>query len=78
MQDTSNKIETFYRNMLLKKSGQERLRMGFSQFEFCGEIILSSLDAKKINPQHLKQKLFLRLYSDKFSKPEIKKILSSL
>lgn len=62
MNDTDYRIERLYREMLRKKSPEERLRMGFSMFRFASELLLSSLNKESLSPEDLKQKVLLRLY----------------
>ncbi len=42
MQDTSEKMQNLYHSLLMKKSGQERLLMGFSMFESARKLIMAS------------------------------------
>ncbi len=82
MNDTDKKIEDIYKEMLRKKTGEERLRMGFSMFQFAGTILLSSLknkissdtDIATIN-KDLRKNIFLKIYGSDFEKKELEKIL---
>ena len=42
MNDTSPEIESRFNEMLMKKSGQERMKMGFSMFNMARRQVVSS------------------------------------
>ena len=48
MNDTSPLVESQFLNMMMEKSGQERLRMGFSMFEMARRQVVASV--KMNNP----------------------------
>ncbi len=82
MNDTDKKIEDIYKEMLRKKTGEERLRMGFSMFQFAGTTLLSSLKNKTSSDsdnvtadKDLRKNIFLKIYGSDFEKKELKKIL---
>jgi hypothetical protein len=76
--ETNNKkVELIYREMMAKKTGEERLLMGFSMFDFSAKILLSSIK-KNSPPEKLKEKLFLRLYRNDFTTEQLDKILKHL
>ena len=76
--DTNNKkVELIYRKMIAEKTGEERLLMGFSMFDFSSRILLSSIK-DKIPPEKLRETIFLRLYRNDFSKKQQKEILKHL
>lgn len=80
MTDTDLLIESRFLEMMMKKSGQERLKMGFSMFDMARKQVVASI--KMDNPQgskrDIKRELFLRFYGQDFSSEEQKKILSQL
>lgn len=80
MTDTDLLIESRFLEMVMKKSGQERLKMGFSMFDMARKQVVASI--KMDNPQSsksdIKRELFLRFYGQDFSPEEQKKILSQL
>ena len=41
--DTSHEMETLFFKLLLQKSGEERLLMGFSMFDFSRQLVEASL-----------------------------------
>jgi len=77
MNDTDKKIDDIYREMLRKKTGEERLMMGFSMFHFSATLLLSSLRGK-IPSKDLRKSVFLKIYASDFDKTEIKKISDSI
>jgi len=63
--------------MMRKKTGEERVLMGFSMFDFARSIVLSSI-SKYASPKKQRQELFLRFYRDDFKKEEQDRILKRL
>jgi hypothetical protein len=61
MNDTSPEIERRFRQMIMARSGAERLIMAASMFDAARAIVLASLP-KDLPEEHLKQKLFERIY----------------
>lgn len=43
MEANNKKVELVYRKMMSEKTGEERLLMGFSMFDFSSRILLSSI-----------------------------------
>jgi hypothetical protein len=80
MNDTSSSIETRFLEMMMKKSGQERLKMGFSMFDMARGQVIASIQRKNpnIDIKDLKRELFLRFYGQDFSSEEQEKILHKL
>ena len=80
MKDTSEEFEVIFRNMIMKRSPEERLLMGSSMFDTAKQIVRSSIMEQypKILPKEMKEKIFLRFYGMEFSESEKKKILSAL
>ncbi|MCX5866854.1 MAG: hypothetical protein NT009_05110 [Proteobacteria bacterium] len=80
MNDTSPDIEARFREMMMKKSGQERLRMGFSMFETARSMVIAGIKNKNpnIGDKELKKEIFLHFYEEDFSPEEADKIIKSL
>lgn len=80
MNDTNQEMESRFHEMLKKKSGQERLQMGFSMFDFALEQVSASV--KMRNPhakkEEIRREIFLRLYGEDFTSAERDKILQKL
>ncbi len=78
MKDTDRDIERKYRELMAKKSGEERLKMGFDMFRFASKFIISSLREKGVEDKDLRKHVFLRVYGNDFSEEEKKKIIARL
>lgn len=80
MNDTPPEIEQKFRQMLLKRSGQERLKMGCSMHATARTLAKASLLEKHpgSHPGQLKRLLFLHFYSADFAPRELKRIASAL
>ncbi len=75
MNDTEPKVENKVRELMMKKTPEERLKMGCSMFGFSKTIIQASLlGTEKNNPSDLKKRLFLRLYGREMDENMRKKI----
>lgn len=80
MNDTNPEIEARFFKMMMEKSGQERMKMGFSMFNMARLQVIASI--KRNNPdadlQEIRRELFLRFYGNDFSPQEREKILIGL
>ena len=78
MKDTSEEVEARFIEMLMKKSGQERMKFGFSMFEMARKQIIASIKIEKPNAdkRELRKLIFLRLYGHEFSLEEQEKIIN--
>lgn len=78
MKDTNSFVESRFHEMMMKKNGQERLKMGFSMFRTARKQVIASI--KEDNPnasmKDIKKELFLRFYAHEFSTEEQEKILN--
>jgi SOS response regulatory protein OraA/RecX len=74
--DTSPSMAKKYQEMLMERSGEERLAMGFSMSATCRTVIIQAIQRMypRISPVELKKKLFMRYYGREFSPEQIKKI----
>jgi len=61
MNDTSPEVERLVREMMMARSGEERLLMGAAMFEAARDMVIASLP-KDISPMEFKGRLFERLY----------------
>ena len=77
MQDTSKNTKIKYHEMLMKKSGIERLYMGARMEEAAREMVLASISDEKTESEK-KTDIFLRYYKNDFSDEEITKIIKHL
>ena len=80
MKDTSAKLESHFIEMMMEKSGRERLKMGFSMFEFARKQVLSAIlrEAPTATKREIKAQLFHRFYGQEFSPEEQELILAKL
>ena len=80
MFDTHRDVEIRFQNLIMSKSGEERLRMGCSMFDTAKKIVQSALASQRpgITAQEMKEETFLRFYGLDFSQTEKEKILSVL
>lgn len=61
MNDTSPEVEKLYREMLMARSGEERMMMGALMFDAAREMVIASLP-KDLEPMEFKRRLFERIY----------------
>ena len=76
MKDTSPRMERKFRAMVMKRSGEERLKMGCSMHATARALVKASISEK--DPIAVNRALFLRFYGDEFEPKERKKILLAL
>ena len=80
MNDTSVFVESHFLEMMMKKSGEERMKMGFSMFDTARRQVIASI--KRNTPcadiNDIRRELFLRFYGQDFSHEECEKILWKL
>ncbi len=77
MRDTNPEIEERFVEMMMRRSGQERLRMGFSMFNMARRQVVASIKMNKPNAdrKEIRKGIFLRFYGQDFSVEDQKKIL---
>ncbi len=80
MKDTPPGVERKFRRMLLKRPGQERLKMGCSMHAAAQALAKASLSQRYpgAHAAKLKRLLFLRFYGADFEPEERKRIASAL
>ncbi|MBM4054583.1 MAG: hypothetical protein FJ264_07915 [Planctomycetes bacterium] len=76
MHDTHPEIELKFKELMMKKTPEERLKMGCSMFGFAKAIIQSSIQQNRenITSSELKEKLFSRLYAKEMDESKKEKI----
>ena len=77
MKDTSKEIQTKYYEMLMNKSGEERIMMASKMEESAREMVLASL-TDNMSKIEKKIELFLRYYKEDFSNEELVRIKNHL
>jgi hypothetical protein len=80
MNDTDPKIEARFNEMMMRKSGQERLKMGFDMFNMARKQVVASLKMDKSDDTSavIKREIFLRFYGGDFSPEDQAKILAKI
>jgi hypothetical protein len=80
MSDTRPEVARTFRDMLLRRSGEERLKMGCSMHATARALVLASVLEKEpqASPAALRQALFLRFYGRDFDPAARMRILSAL
>ena len=80
MKDTSDLMERKYRDMLLRRSGEERLKMGCSMHAMAQTLVRASSRAldRSHSAASIKRTLFLRFYRQDFESAARKRILRAL
>lgn len=80
MTDTPPHVERRYREMLMRRSGVERLRMGAAMFEAAKRLVRASLGDPegRDNSPEMRAKLFLRIYGRDFDAASRERIVARL
>ena len=80
MKDTSPAIERKFRQMLMKRSGEDRLKMGCSMHATAQALAKASISQQHpgAHPAELKRLLFLHFYSPDFEPEQRKRIAAAL
>ncbi len=80
MNDTHPDIAVRFQNLMMLKSGEQRLLMGCSMYDTAKQIVRSSIYNKypQISVGQVKKEIFIRFYGQDFSQPVLEKILSVL
>ena len=66
MKDTDQSIEKKFFEIMMKKSGEERIRMGFEMFELAKKSIIASIlhENSGISETEIKTEILKRCYGD--------------
>ncbi|MEW6455620.1 MAG: hypothetical protein AB1410_02740 [Acidobacteriota bacterium] len=80
MKDTSSGMEKKFNSMLMQRSGEDRVKMGFSMNDSARRLVIASILNKNPNasPLEIRRELFLRFYGIDFDKKNKEKILKFL
>ncbi len=80
MKDTTYAMEALFHELMMKKSGQERMKMGFSMFNTARSQVMASIimNNPDIDVEEIKKEIFLRFYQMEFCPEEQKKILMKI
>ena len=80
MRDTSPEIEKQFITMMMERSGQERLKMGFSMFNLARKQVVASIKMNKPNAdmKEIRKGIFLRFYGQDFPPETQEKIFRQI
>jgi len=72
-------MDEYFDSLFKSRSGQQKMMMGFTMFDFASKFIAASIheEHKDISPgsKEFKRKMFLRIYSNDFTKEQKAEIL---
>jgi hypothetical protein len=80
MLDTHPDIAIRFRELIMRKSGEQRLLMGCSMYDTAKKIVRSAIynSQPEIKDAEIKREIFLRFYGQEFSEADREKLLSAL
>lgn len=80
MKDTSPEMESYFNRLMMKKGGEERLKMGFSMFDMARRQVLASIikDNPNADPGEIRKRIFLRFYGQDFPREKQERILAQI
>ncbi len=80
MNDTHPDVAIRFRELMMRKSGEQRLLMGCSMYDAAKQIVLNSICNRQpgITDAEIKREIFLRFYGPEFSQAERDKFFSAL
>jgi len=75
-------MDEYFNSLFRSRSGQQKIMMGFTMFEFALKFVAASIHAKHENisadSKEFKREMFLRIYGDDFTKEQQAEILKSI
>ena len=80
MNDTHPDVAIRFRELMMRKSGQQRLLMGCSMYDTAKKIVRSAIYNSRpgITEAEMKKEFFLRFYGQEFSQADRERICSVL
>jgi len=80
MFDTHPDVAIRFRDLMMSKTGQQRLLMGCSMYDTAKKIVRSAIHNShpEITDEEMKKEIFLRFYGKEFSRADKEKFLSNL
>lgn len=80
MKDTTPEIEEKMRQMIRKKSPEERFKMGCSMYDFSKQLVTRAILESNpgISPAGLRRELFTRFYGNDFDPARRQKMLEHI
>jgi hypothetical protein len=74
MNDTPEAVQNFYRTLLMRRSGSERVKMGCAMFDTARALARASLQGRAYNDDELRVQLFVRTYGEDFDAATVERI----
>ena len=78
MNDTPEAVQNFYRTLLMRRSGSERVEMGCAMFDTTRAFARANLQASSHSDDELKARLFMRTYGGDFDPATAQRIAAWL
>ena len=80
MKDTTPEVDARYRDMLMQRCGEERLKMGCAMRETARALVEASIREQdpQAAPEAVRKGLFLRFYGHEFDADSRAKILAAI
>ena len=80
MNDTHPDVAIRFRELMMSKTGEQRLLMGCSMYDTAKQIVRSAIYNSRpgITETEMKKEIFLRFYGPEFSQAERDKFFSAL
>jgi len=74
MNDTPETVQNFYRTLLMRRSGSERVKMGCAMFDTARAFARANLRELSHNADELRVHLFVRTYGGDFDAETVERI----
>ena len=74
MNDTPEAVQNFYRTLLMRRSGSERLQMGCAMFDTARAFALANLRVLPDSNDELQVRLFVHTFGGDFDAETVKRI----
>ena len=75
-------MDEYFDSLFKSRSGQQKIMMGFTMFEFALKFVAASIHKEHKNisadSKEFKREMFLRIYGDDFTKEQQAEILKSI
>lgn len=80
MKDTPPEMDARYRDMLMQRSGEERLKMGCAMRDTARTLVQASIREQdpQATPEAVRKSLFLRFYGHEFDAESRSKIFAAI
>jgi len=80
MNDTNPEVAVQFQNLIMCKSGEQRLIIGCSMYDTAKKIVQNAIynQHPEIKPEEMKKEIFLRFYGLEFSRADRERLLSAL